>query len=323
MNDPLKIIEHTVLSSSVFALNKLNAQVSLMQNSYAHLNVSYQNKQPQISQLTAVIDQQSKQIDSLTAQNEMFKEHILLLTARLYGKSSEKFANPDDRQGWLFDESTDDAFDQIKEDQQESGTEAHVPEHTRTKKRGKRAPLPAYLPRERVVHALPEDELTGPNGEQYVVIGEEISEQIDVIPQQIFVLQHVRLQYAVAEREELGIKIAALPKLALPKSNASSGLLAHITQAKFCHHLPLYRQEQIWKELGVNIPRNSMCRWLAELGEKVQPVVDEIFEQMKLLPYIQADETTVTVVNEKTETQKSSHNGYMWVYNNTVGTIYD
>lgn len=334
MNHLLEVMENVRLSTEIIALKQQATQLNLMllsmQKSYDQVTLAYLKTQAESKQANAIVsaqtkqlDKQGKQIDSLIAQNEMFKEHILLLTARLYGKSSEKFTNPDDRQGWLFDEATDDAFDQIKDTEEETVTETRVPEHTRIKKRGKREPLPEYLPRERIVHELPQDELVGANGEQYVVIGEEITEQLDVIPQQIFIWQHVRLKYAVAQREELGIKIAALPQFVLPKSNASSGLLAHITQAKFCHHLPLYRQEQIWKQLEISLPRNSMCRWLAELGEKVQPVVDEVFEQMKLLPYIQADETTVAVVNEKTQPQKSSHNGYMWVYNNTAGTIYD
>lgn len=327
MNHLLEVMENVRLNTEIIALKQQTAQLNLlllsMQKSYDQVTLAYLKTQAESKQANAIANTQAKQIDSLIAQNEMFKEHILLLTARLYGRSSEKFTNPDDRQGWLFDESTDAAFDQIKNKEEETVTETRVPEHTRIKKRGKREPLPDYLPRERIVHELPQDELVGSNGEQYVVIGEEITEQLDVIPQQIFIWQHVRLKYAVAQREELGIKIAPLPKFVLPKSNASSGLLAHITQAKFCHHLPLYRQEQIWKQLEVSLPRNSMCRWLAEIGEKVQPVVDEVFEQMKLLPYIQADETTVAVVNEKTQPQKSSHNGYMWVYNNTAGTIYD
>ncbi|WP_162902350.1 IS66 family transposase, partial [Facilibium subflavum] len=44
------------------------------------------------------------------------------------------------------------------------------------------------------------------------------------------------------------------------------------------NHLPLYRQESIWRGLDISIPRNSMCRWLMQLGQKVQPIVDEIFE---------------------------------------------
>ena len=181
-----------------------------------------------------------------------------------------------------------------------------------------------YLPsRERVIHSLPDDQLIGPDGEKYEIIGEEVTEQLDVIPADVIVIEHVRLKYAVKGKEELGIKIAPLPPQPIAKSMASSGLLAHIVQAKYCHHLPLYRQEAIWKGLDIDISRGSMCRWLVQLGNEVQPIVDEIFEQMTLLPYIQADETKVTVINEKSQPQKPSHTGYMWVYNNTAGTIYE
>ncbi len=178
-------MENLRLNTEIIALKQQTTQLNLLllsvQKSYDQVTLAYLKTQAESKQANAIVsaqtkqlDKQGKQIDTLVAQNEMFKEHILLLNARLYGKSSEKFTNPDDRQGWLFDEATDAAFDQIN-DAEETVTETRVPEHTRVKKRGKREVLPEYLPRQRIIHELPQDELVGANREQYIVIGEEIT----------------------------------------------------------------------------------------------------------------------------------------------------
>ncbi|WP_162902157.1 IS66 family transposase [Facilibium subflavum] len=314
----------TTLSDDINALKKqnasLNAALSCLQKSY---DTNLHNKQLVIDVQTQKLDEQSKRIDNQQAQINQLQETIRLLLAKRYGRSSEQYTDLNDRQGWLFDESVDPAFTQVEDVVEGCDNEAIEVKPYQRKKRGKRLPLPDYLPRERVIYDLPEQELITADGERYRLIGEEVCEQLDVIPATVRVLQHVRLKYAVPGKDELGIKMASMPPQAIAKSQASSGLLAHIVQAKYCHHLPLYRQESIWRGLDISIPRNSMCRWLVQLGQKVQPIVDEIFEQMKPLPYIQADETGVTVVNERTQPQKISHNGYMWLYNNTAGVVYE
>ena len=245
---------------------------------------------------------------------EQLQEALKIALARQYGRSAERYVDPN--QIDLFDEAETGVI--IDND---SGEVINVPGHTRTKKRGKRQPLPDYLPREIVEHQLPDSELILPNGLRYEIIGKEESEQLDVIPQDVRVIKHVRYKYAVKGYEEYGVKTAAIKGQAIPKSIASNGLLAHIVQAKYSYHLPLYRQQRIWRELEVDLSRASMCRWMIVLGEKVTPVVDDIMAQIKQLPYIQADETPVTVLKDK-DNLAGSHQGYMWVYNNTEGCVY-
>ncbi len=261
---------------------------------------------------------------SLTAKNviiennkliiEQLQEALKIALARKYGRSAESYVDPN--QIDLFDEAEIGVI--IDND---SGEVINVPSHTRTKKRGKRQPLPDYLPREIVEHKLPDSELILPNGLCYEIIGKEESEQLDVIPQDVRVIKHVRYKYAVKGYEEYGVKTAAITGQVIPKSIASNGLLAHIVQAKYSYHLPLYRQQRIWQELEVDLSRASMCRWMILLGEKVAPVVDDIMAQMKQLPYMQADETPVIVLKDK-DHPAGPYKGYMWVYNNTEGCVY-
>jgi len=192
----------------------------------------------------AMIQYQRTQIASQDAQIVDLKKHVALLEdtlrlerARRYGRSSEQYTDPNDPQGQLFDEQTLESCGDADSDEPEVETK-EVAAHKRTVSRGKRDKLPEYLERIRVEHTLPESELVGSNGAQFTKIGEVISEQLDIIPATVRVIQHVRFQYAVKGQEELGVKTAPQQKQLIPKSIATPGLLAHIATAKYAHHLP-------------------------------------------------------------------------------------
>lgn len=275
--------------------------------------------QQMMSDIKSVFIEKKSQLDSLTTENKILREQVKYLLAKRYSRSSEKFVHPDQMK--LFDEaelSTLDPSDQLPQEPEE----VIVPEHKR--KRGKRAPLPSYLPTHRIEYTLPDDELVGPDGEQYVKIGEEVSKQLDIIPADVRILEHVRFKYAVKDQEELGVKIANITGQAIPKSLASNGLLAHIVQNKYQYHLPLYRQMQIWKDLDVEIQDNSMSRWMLQLGDLVSPLIKQQLAEIKKHGHVHADETRVTVINEKNrKVDKGSHGGFMWVYTNQNGTVFD
>ena len=105
-----------------------------------------------------------------------------------------------------------------------------VPEHER-KKPG-RKPLPKSLPREEIIYVLTDDEKICPHdGHALKALGEERTEQLDTIPAQVKVIEHVRLKYACPCCAE-GVKLAPLPAQPLPKSIASPNLLAHVSVSK-------------------------------------------------------------------------------------------
>lgn len=225
--------------------------LSSSDNSQNNSSERGENEHHRIKNLEGIIQKKDAEIEDL-------KEALILLRAQKFGRQSEKYVNDDQTE--LFDDIEVDESSE-NDDDDSDGSETEVKGHQR-KNRGKRQPLPDYLPRVQVIHQLSDEELIGPDGEQYEKIGEEVSEQLKIVPARIEVLRHIRFKYAVKGREELGVRTAALPNQPLPKSNVSSGLLAHIVEAKYRNHLPLYRQESIWKSLDITIPRNTMCRWL-------------------------------------------------------------
>ena len=190
------------------------------------------------------IETQQNEISAYKSKYAVLLEQIRLERQRRFSSSSEK----NDLQPDLFDEAGVELPEEVKEQLTDV---VEVKSYARNKHPIRR-PLPSYLPREEVLHDLPETEKVCHCGEPLVRIGEETSEQLKYIPAQISVIRHVRPKYACKPCQE-NVKIAAVPNLLLPKSIATPELIAHVIVSKYCDHLPLYRQEAIWKRMEIDI----------------------------------------------------------------------
>lgn len=109
-----------------------------------------------------------------------------------------------------------------------------------------------------------------------------------------------------------GVFILPLPNFYLPKSIAETGLIAQTAINNYARHLPLQRQENIWKSLGVTLPRGTICNWLMNAYEVCMPLVAIMKAHLIKQLHLQADETPVQVLNE--ELRKDTQKSYMWVY---------
>jgi transposase len=237
------------------------------------------------------------------------------LRQKLFGSSSEKRkpkekASPEAMEQ-VFDEAT---LDDEHQGLEQAATAVNPPSSENTasaEKKGRRKPLPAHLPREDVIHDVADDDKICPCGCLRTKIGEEISEQLEVIPAQLKVIRNVRYKYGCPHCEE-GIVTAPLPKQPLPKGIPTAGLLAHVCVAKFDDHLPLYRQSEIWERLGVDLPRSTLSGWVLHVGKLLEALPLLLQRYIIQSGHINADETTVQVLRtpNKSDTAKS----YMWVY---------
>ena len=240
--------------------------------------------------------------DRFSARAEHLQEQLNLALARRYAARSE--VSPD--QIRLFDEAeVDAAGDPVAEDVLPVTV---VAAHPRIK--AGRRPLPASLPRVLVMHTLPEAERICPHdGQVLTEIGVVTSEQLELIPAQIRVLQHQRTQYACACGQCL--KTAPLPAQPIPKSLCAPGLLAHIAVSKYQDALPLYRQEQILTRIGVDLPRATLASWMIQAGVLIQPLINLLRDRLLAYDLLQMDETPVQVLKEPGKTAQSK--SYLWV----------
>lgn len=245
-----------------------------------------------IDELKRIILKQHDEIQGLT-------DLVALLRRKQFGKSSEKI-NAD--QLGMFDEVEVESENPEAEDEES----IKVPEHDR--KRGKRLKLPANLPRHEVIIEL-ENKICSNDGEELKCIGEEVSEKLEIIPAKVRVIKTIRKKYACSVCER--VESAPAPLEMIPKSNASGSVLAYIATAKYVDALPLYRQEAIFKRAGLDLSRQTMARWMIRVGEKIDPLITLLREELLKSSYIHMDETIVQVLKE--DGKKAETNCYMWV----------
>ena len=248
----------------------------------------------------------AREVHAMAMEIAKFEEERRLDRARRFGASAEA----GDHQYRLFDEAethadTADDEESVSAIDGDAGT-VTVAEHT--KRRGKRKPLPANLPRVVVDHTP--DTTTCDCGQEMAVIGEKVSEQLDVIPAQVYVIEHHRPTLSCSRYDE-SIRTVPMPPQPLPKSGASPGLLAHVAVAKYSDGLPLYRQTKQFYRGGIDLPRNTLANHMLRTGELVQPLVDALHAHALGYDIIQMDETTVQVLKEPGKAAQST--SYMWV----------
>ncbi|MEE4693613.1 IS66 family transposase zinc-finger binding domain-containing protein, partial [Pseudomonas alliivorans] len=183
------------------------------------------------------------------------KEQIKLLRDRLFGRKSEQTVEPDTPQLALFNEPESEPMPLVESPDEE----AVAP----TPRRGKRKPLSADLPRIEVIHELPEHELTCACGCRRHAIGEETSEQLDIVPMQIRVIKHIRKVYGCRGCEAAPVT-ADKPAQVIEKSMASPGVLAMLLTTKYVDGLPLHRFESVLSRHGIKIPRQTLARWIIQ-----------------------------------------------------------
>ena len=200
-----------------------------------------------------------KEISYLTSRAEVLEEELRLLRHKIFGRRSERFTAEDRRQSSLFDEAELTEGEHLERPSSESTIQ--VAAHRRAKPG--RKPLTADLPREEVLHDIPEQQKVCCCGQKLVRIGEETREQLEIIPAQIKVIRHIRPKYACKRCEGLdsdqAVKIAPVPPQIIPKSIATPDLLAYILVSKFCDAIPFYRQEKLFRRIGIELSRVDFC----------------------------------------------------------------
>ena len=188
-----------------------------------------------------------------------------------------------------------------------------VPAHARAKP--VRRPLPDDLPRQVIELDLAAAQQACPccGGARHV-IGEDVSEKLDVEPARMMVLQYRRKKYAC--RACAGeVQSAPLPAQVIEQGLATPGLLAHVAVQKFCDHLPLARQEKIFGRQGIELPRSTLTDWMLALGQAVTPLVERMSEWLKTTDLLASDDTPLPWQNGRAGKTTTAR---LWVWRGLI-----
>jgi len=238
--------------------------------------------------------------EEISRLNEIVRD----LQRSKFGKKSERWESSEQL---VFNEAEVESCkpDPMGED---DDVEIKVSGHTK-KIRGHRRALPADLDREEIIVELPESERFAEDGTSLKVIGYEISEKLSYEPSKTKVIVYKRAKYGVDSGDY--VKTAAPVPSIIPKGIATAELLASVVVEKYGYGMPLYRQEYKFDQMGVDLTRQTMARWVIKSADGCIPVWNVLCDRVLESFYVSCDETPTQVLKEAG--RKAESKSWMWV----------
>ncbi|WP_407073023.1 IS66 family transposase [Prosthecobacter sp.] len=239
---------------------------------------------------------------------KLLKEKIDLLVRRIFGARSEQL---DEAQLMLLLQGDEGAKKAGASSANPCVLEAEIERRGKDNRplkprRWREARVPEHLP---AVDEVIEPDEVAAAPEAWRHIGEEITVQLDYQPARFFRRRIIRKKYVKRDEPHKAPVIAALNTLQ-ERSIAAPGLLAQIIVAKYCDHLPLYRQEQIYATRhDIAIPRQSSARWLGLAADWLRPIYEHIHTGVMAGGYVQVDETPIEYLSPG---NGRTRQGYFW-----------
>jgi len=257
-----------------------------------------------VSTLQAGLDAAKSLTESLQSENQLLRQKLALFFKRYFGGTKNESLDPKQLELLLAGLEALSA----------PTPAAEKPVRTRTTTvRAARQPLPAHLETELVV-LEPEEVKQQPQG--WRKLGEEVTEELDWKPAKFIKRLYIRPKYANAER----IIIAPLPARLIEKGLPGAGLLTQVIVSKYEDHLPLYRQEKIYRERhGVNLSRQTLNGWVEAAADWLSPIYRELKAGLLAGNYLQADETPIRYLDP--DVKGKSQQGYLWTYSLPHGDV--
>ncbi len=298
-------LDPATLPRKVVALRGL-----LLQREAEH-TAALQQQAAELEQHTAALQRQAAELQAArnglqeqVLHNEQLKLRLAKLLRERFGASSEKLRTAIDQLELLLG----DLEEQIAET---APTEPEPPAASApanpTRRKPARRPLPDSLPRDVVEHAAP---CACPKcGGTLRALGEDVTEVLDYVPGSFRVTRHVRPKLSCRSCES--IAQAPVPSLPIERGLAGPGLLSHVLVAKYCDHLPLYRQAEIYARNGLDLDRSTLAGWVGQTARLVRPLVEAVGAHVMAAERVHADDTTVPVLDPGRGKTKT---GRLWCY---------
>jgi transposase len=264
---------------------------------------------PRETELTTQLAQCQAALAEAQRENTLLRQKIDLLVRRVFGSSSE-----------ALDPAQLELLLSLPAGATMVATPVvqPVPEISVVRSRKERTPRwPENLP---VVEEVIEPEPVKAQPEAWRCIGQEVSEQLDYEPARFLRRRTVRKKYVHRTDADHAPVIAALPERLQDRSLPAPGLIAQILVGKYCDHLPLYRQEQIFlSRHQVHLPRQTLARWVALAADWLKPIYENIRTGVLAGGYVQVDETPVDYLEPG---HGRARQGYLWTGHRPGGDVF-
>jgi transposase len=254
---------------------------------------------PREAELSRKLEQCLEALEQSRRENELLRQKVDLLVRRVFGSSSERLDRNQLELLLQLSESSKPTAEEVLACKSEV-----VPPRKNVARKER---LPENLP---VVEQVIDPDVVKQKPEAWRCIGQEVSEQLDYEPARFLRRRTIRRKY-VSRTDMDGVPlIAPLPERLLDRSLPAPGLLAHILVGKYCDHLPLYRQEQIFRQRHrVHLPRQTLARWVELASEWLKPIYEQIRTGVLAGGYVQMDETPIEYLEPGNGQTKQ---GYFW-----------
>lgn len=272
-------------------------------------------------QLKQTIQEQTSLIERLRVQNQLLQHKFQALLKRLGLDKKSEALDPAQLQ-LLMAGLTVEEFPSPSQPVVEPKALAST-----SRRKAVRQPLPGHLETEEII-LEPAEVVAAPG--QYRKIGEEVTEELDYLPGRFLRRRFLRPKYVrvrttvsspadvVSEvlaqmQESKGVVMAPLPSRLIEKGFPGAGLMAHVVISKYEDHLPLFRQEKIYRERhGVKIARQSLAEWVAQAAFWLKPIYELMKKQLLARSYLQVDETPIRYLDP--DQPGKAQQGYLWAY---------
>ena len=265
--------------------------------------------QPEVEKWKAIAEDLAEELAELQAKYDQVlaqKNHLL---NQMFGRRSEK-RDPNQLELLPGLGETD------TRDPEQTAVPLEQPVQRRVRR--KRKPrIPENLPIDEERELIPDEVQADPDS--YRRIGEEITDELDMVPPRYFRRRLIRPKYIRLDAQGQPPIISPLPPRLIPGGYAGVGLLVDIVLKKYLAHLPLYRQEMILRMAhGIELSRKTMSDWVEQVAEWLKPIYNHIAEDLRRSEYLQVDETPVRYLGGE---GKGSKKGHLWVYNQPGGAV--
>ena len=245
----------------------------------------------------------------LTEKNRLLLAKIAILRHRRFGESSEKLIKQINELENRIEENETDIAISVEEGTEDALEQEVIDEaETVSSKRLGRKKLLEHLEREEIL-LTPGPQCPECGSGSMRKIGDDVSEVLEYVPSSFKVKRYIRPRCVCNECDKIVQAYAA--SKTIDKGKAGAGLLAHILIQKYCNHLPLYRQSEMYEREEIEISRSTMAGWVGQCSKLLAPLIEEIRKTVFASSQIHRDDTPVKVLAPGTGKTKISR---LWCY---------